>query len=97
MAICLWDTLEFVYGLEVTAWDVSTGLLITITAAHNRLFRAHKQGWLRRRKIDGVYRYSWSYKAWDFFDKYGSFTDGNPWYRCGAMKKPLYYPSIVPW
>lgn len=82
---------------KYSAKDVAVAYQISLTAAENRLSRAYKFGWLSRRKYEGAYWYSLSQKAWDFYYTYGSFIEGNPWYRWGAMKKPLYYPNIVPW
>jgi len=82
MTVARWDTIEFIWGQEVTAHDVADYFLISIIAAHNRLKRAHDSGWLNRRKFEGVYWYSWGQKTWDFFQKYGSFIN-QPWYGWG--------------
>ena len=80
MSICKWIVLEEIFDKELSAREIAGKFGISIHAAENRLRRAHKSGWLNRRKFEGVYYYSPSEKAWEFYEKHGSFID-HPWYR----------------
>jgi DNA-binding transcriptional regulator PaaX len=71
----------------VNSNEVAEAFGISATAAQNRLSRAHNFGWLIKEKIEGVFYYYLSQKAWDFYATYGSFID-HPWYGWGAKKNP---------
>lgn len=79
MSVCKWEVLEEIFDGELNSREIAERFGVSIEAAQNRLRRAHKAGWLNRRKFEGVFYYSLSEKAWDFYDQHGSFID-HPWY-----------------
>jgi len=93
------ELLDFILGGYATAWEVADGFQISIYCARVRLKRAVDYGWLQRKKemINGqmVYAYFLTQKAWDFYDKYGSFLDGNPFYGHGPSRKPPVIVNLV--
>ena len=69
-----WDLLYYIFDTEVNSFDVAVDFHVTPNVASIRLLRAFNQGWLQRRKFEGIYYYRLSRKAWDFWYKFGTFT-----------------------
>ncbi len=83
MNIHKWQLLHYIFDNEVTAWEYATAFDIAIHTARVRMLRANLWGWLYRRKDGGIYFYSLSQKAWEFYEKFGSFTE-HPYYGWGS-------------